>query len=344
MNSRALLPTAPRYRRLLRLSAVLTLMCGVPAGIAEAAPDREKKLDGATAQFKWDGPAATGANIGYDSGLKGPCDKRTPGTYCDQTLINVDVADGAGVTLTMVVDEAGDEDFDIFLYKSDAAGTAGTLVMNSAKGAPSAETVTATSAKGYYLLHVVYFQTLEAGYKGTATVTGAPAPAPTPDPGGEPTPTPAPTPAPTATPEPGPSPSDGQPAPSGAAPQPTPAPAGSPLRADFIARMTLRKTRTRAARRSGLTARLSCSENCEVRVSARISARTARKLRLGRKARTLGSSHITLSPEAVGRYRIGIRPSVRRRLRKGTSIRVGAVITDTDGQRRKQITRRVTLR
>jgi hypothetical protein len=150
------------------------------AASAQAAPDRSFTLTPGTAA-EWDGPVQPAANGNYDSASGTPCGK-DPDTYCDTTLLNVGERDAAFYsshrsTLTV---EAKDftvpaNDFDVYVYKSDASGSRGTLA--GSDGAPPGveESVTINNPSGYYLVQVVYFATT-GGYHGSALVTDTEAP------------------------------------------------------------------------------------------------------------------------------------------------------------------------
>ncbi len=149
---------------------------------ASAAPDRTTTLSSGTAQFAWDGPEATGS---YD--VTGTYDvancSKDPATYCDTTLVHV--VSGGPVTLDTSIGDYSNPlaDFDLYVYKSNANGTAVEDDQISESGAPSSaglpngfeeSSSIAELEPGYYLVVVVYYETLgAASYKGTVAVTGA---------------------------------------------------------------------------------------------------------------------------------------------------------------------------
>ena len=195
-------------RSALTCAAVAAL--ALPAA-ASAAPDRTTTLSSATAQYAWDGPEATGSYDPTGDYDVANCSKEEA-TYCDQTLVQV--VSGGPVTLDAAIAEYSNPlaDFDLYVYKSNAAGAATEEDLVSEAGIPSnaglpngfEESATVENLEpGYYLVNVVYYETLgAASYKGTVSVTGAtPAPGgggstPPPDPGsgGGSTPPPATTP------------------------------------------------------------------------------------------------------------------------------------------------------
>ena len=153
---------------------VALAMLAAPA-LAQAAPDRSFTLTPGTAA-EWDGPVQAASNNMYDSASGSPCGK-DPDTYCDTTLLSVgerDAAFYASHQSTLTV-EAKDftvpaNDFDVYVYKSDASGTRGTVA--GSDGAPPGveESVTIDNPSGYYLVQVVYFAT-SGGYHGSALLT-----------------------------------------------------------------------------------------------------------------------------------------------------------------------------
>jgi hypothetical protein len=122
-----------------------------------------------TTPFTWSGPVATGHNEDYIAALGEPCGV-TVETFCDATLINVVAGDffetfGGGVEFS-IADTPGN-DFDLYVYASDAAGTRGQLVGASA-GPTDVESVAVQNANGYFLVQVVYFDVTASGYNGRA--------------------------------------------------------------------------------------------------------------------------------------------------------------------------------
>jgi hypothetical protein len=157
-----------RVRRLVSAAAAAAaVLLTVPPG-ALAAPDRTGSVTPAT-PFTWQGAVATGANQDYDPQSGEPCGK-TPETYCDVTLVNVQAGDfyetsGGGVEFS--IGGSAGNDLDLYVYESDAAGTRGQLVGASA-GATDVENTAILDANGYYLVQVVYWDVDNAGYSGRA--------------------------------------------------------------------------------------------------------------------------------------------------------------------------------
>jgi hypothetical protein len=137
--------------------------------VAAAAPDRVIAVS--TSQpADWQGPAQVASN-GQTDGE--PCGKSS-NNYCDSTLLNV-AAPSGDATLTVNVDDFSTpiDDFDLVVYKSNAAGDRGEKVGSSGNVASMPESVTVPHASGFYLVRVVYFQTT-GSYHGHATLTVAP--------------------------------------------------------------------------------------------------------------------------------------------------------------------------
>src|SRR4051812_37745353 len=210
--------SSPRSSRLLRAlmlaGAVAALV--VPM-VALAAPDRTYTVSAASAEAKWDGPAASGD---YSTSDYAPEDcSKEAAHYCDQTLISID--SGGPLTVDATVGGYSNPlaDFDLHLYKSDAGGKATgddlapTFDSGGDTGWPNGFEESAHVEKvapGYYLVVVAYYQSFGGSYKGTFKVTGATPVAggtgsPTASPGA--TTTPAPSTTPTVSPTPSPTPS-----------------------------------------------------------------------------------------------------------------------------------------
>jgi hypothetical protein len=146
---------------------VLALLAFAPAAAAQ--PDRTGTVT-PDMPFTWAGPAAVGHNEDYDAPTGEPCGK-TPETYCDVTLVNVQAGtffetSGGGVEFS--IGGSTGNDLDLYVYRSDAAGTRGQLVGASA-GATDVERTSIQNADGYFLVQVVYFDVdPAAGYAGRA--------------------------------------------------------------------------------------------------------------------------------------------------------------------------------
>jgi len=145
--------------------------------------------------FTWTGTTFVGANAGYADAEAG-CGE-LPSDYCDEVLVAVDVppADGFSRRRSTVTVDIGSytlpvSDYDVYLFASDAEGTKGAPLGNSAglpgeaESASGVVTTTLDKPVAYVLAEIVYY--VAAGsYEGTAKVVpGAssvpvPAPAPT---------------------------------------------------------------------------------------------------------------------------------------------------------------------
>jgi hypothetical protein len=122
-----------------------------------------------TTPFTWTGPVATGHNEDYDPVSGQPCGK-TVADYCDVTLVNVQAGNffetsGGGVEFSIA--DTPPNDFDLYVYASDAAGTRGQLVGSSA-GPTDVESTAIINANGYYLVRVIYWNVTASGYQGRA--------------------------------------------------------------------------------------------------------------------------------------------------------------------------------
>jgi hypothetical protein len=155
-----------------RLGAVLGMFAAaatfalVPAASAQF--DRQGVVT-PTAPFTWTGPVATGHNEDYNGQSGQPCGK-TEADYCDATLVNVQAGDffetsGGGVEFSIA--DTPPNDFDLYVYASDAAGTRGPLVGASA-GPTDVESTAIINANGYYLVRVIYWDVTMSGYQGRA--------------------------------------------------------------------------------------------------------------------------------------------------------------------------------
>jgi hypothetical protein len=147
------------------LVAVLAL-AGVLALPAFAAPDRKTSLSATTTSFEWDGGPVTGTPVN---------DVDT-----DDTLLKIETPGSLKVETKEPDDTAFD--IDIWLYKSNAAGDPQGEPIKKAETGSAEETVTATVAEGYYLVHVLGFASVEGMFKGSAKLT--PDTGGTPQPGG----------------------------------------------------------------------------------------------------------------------------------------------------------------
>ncbi|HEX2031312.1 MAG TPA: hypothetical protein VHL78_07940 [Actinomycetota bacterium] len=158
----------PKSRLVLILSLALFLPL-VPAAVAQAAPDHNVTLTEESGPQSWDGAAASGENQDYDAASGEPCNE-TPEGYCEQALVHVNTAEPVAIEVSLADDPIND--FDLYIYASDAAGSRGALIDQSANPQTLLEAVQVGNAQGYYLVQVVYFQTIESGYSATAEITG----------------------------------------------------------------------------------------------------------------------------------------------------------------------------
>jgi hypothetical protein len=143
-------------------------VCSLAAAPAASAQDNEVVVT-PTEPGTWTGATATGANQDYDPASGEPCGKTVP-TYCDVTLVDVQAGDfyetsGGGVEFSIA--DTPPNDFDLYVYASDAAGNRGQLVGSSA-GPTDVESVAIINANGFYLVQVVYWLVADSGYQGRA--------------------------------------------------------------------------------------------------------------------------------------------------------------------------------
>jgi len=123
-----------------------------------------------------------------------------------------------------------------------------------------------------------------------------------------------------------------------------PLPATGTLTVDVAADKGKRKT----ARKRGLRARVRCSVQCKVRATAKIDKRTARKLKLGRKAMTIGKGKASITKAGRIPFYVKLTKKAKRALkRKGVkkfALKVAFQVSDNEGKQVKKITRKSTLR
>jgi hypothetical protein len=164
--------------------------------------------------------------------------------------------------------------------------------------------------------------------------------------GGEPTPQPSTTPQPDPTPQPSSTPPPGSgPAPgSGSQPAPGTLPASGKLVVDVAADKGKRST----ARRRGMRVRVRCSVQCVATAIALVNKKTAAKLKLGKKALTIGLGRATITkpgriPFFVKLSKKAKKALARRKVKKFT-VAIGIVVVDRQGGQLKKVTKTVTLR
>lgn len=178
------MPRNPRPR--LALIAAFSLVFGLmlPGTTHATVPDETVTLTAGNPSEMWNGAIApVGANIDYSSTTAGPCPD-TPNIdgsdYCEQILLNVQLgptywtANPGHVDVT--IDFIPPNDFDLYVYTSDASGAVGSFVDSSAQFVITPEVVSLDSSlftsetNNYFLIHVVYFAVAASGYTGTAEV------------------------------------------------------------------------------------------------------------------------------------------------------------------------------
>jgi hypothetical protein len=143
----------------------------------------------AAAPYSWNGPNATGVNVQ----VTGEAECRTePTALCQDILVEISnpPAEGdasATRAASVVLDQFGPvvepaTDFDLYVHESDQLGTIGPLVDQSFSAGgnpvdgPEGERVTlqVTTTKQqpshFYLLRVVYYRSVESGYRGIVSL------------------------------------------------------------------------------------------------------------------------------------------------------------------------------
>ena len=325
------------------------------------AADFSFKVDGATPVAKWAGTPALGLNQTWTLYQDLPvtiaqCGK-LPINYCEDTLIQADVPAAAGAKLKITLDGFGAtlppepaavfDDFDVFIFTSDATGKVGDFVGTGGEGAGVAEVVTLEKASGYYLVRAVYYAVLEAGYNGTAELIGAPKPAVVLTPPGTTPPPAQQQPPPPGQPQPQPQPGQpGQQPPMQTGPtgKPTTLPASGPLRIEFAVDKGKRKT----ARKRGMRARLRCSVQCKATAVAKVSKKVARQLKLGKKAFKIGKGSKTITKPGRIPFFVKVNKKAKRALGrkrvKKFKVTVTITVKNLSGKQVKKGKKVITLR
>jgi hypothetical protein len=149
-------------RRRIIAMAVAALALLITA-TALAAPDRDGAVTVGGPVYSWDGGPVTGAVATAEVGDAVPCD--VPGKDCDDTLLKVDQGQVAAKTSS---DDPNSADLDLYVYRSDASGTAGKFVKSST-GPDATEQVTFDGDAGYYLVRVVGATAAGGTFKGQAS-------------------------------------------------------------------------------------------------------------------------------------------------------------------------------
>lgn len=316
-------------RSLVLIFATLSLAL-IPV-LALAAPDRTASLSGATPEYVWKGPAEPGATVAYQHTLNGQTLARgcePPSSWCDDTLLKIEEA-GATDLVVDVAATTNDDDFDLYVYESDAAGAALAAAGSSGNGAPDAEKVTIKNPKqGFYLVRIVYFLNVESEPAAKATVKGLAAAEPTPTatetPGATPTPGPGATPTPTPTPTPT------------ATPAPGTGGSNSGGSGTLKATLSVKSAKRKAALKKGVAARATCSVACKGSFTAKVSKKVARKLKLGKKT-NVGKGSFSMSSAGSRSFALKLTGKAKRALKKSkgaVKVTVAGSVTDPKGAQR----------
>lgn len=146
------------------------------------------------ASFSWPGTAATGLNVNYFGMISTlpseRCSPDDPIARCEHVLVEFVNEPPAGeasamATATISIDQFGPvpepaTDLDLIVYESDELGTVGPLADESptfgnvpAAGEEVAFEVATTPEQPsrFYLVRVVYYTSVESGYRGTASLS-----------------------------------------------------------------------------------------------------------------------------------------------------------------------------
>ena len=100
---------------------------------------------------------------------------------------------------------------------------------------------------------------------------------------------------------------------------------GADAQTPLSASLKVRRTRLRRAIRNGLAMSVTCSRACSGRITLRVDRRSSRKLRLGRKAQTIGRAKFALQAKGTKSLRVRISRGARRALGRARSVKLTAV-------------------
>lgn len=153
-------------------------------------PDLRGKVS-ADSSFTWEGTAATGLNGQVPFVSREGCSGDDPMTRCEQVLVEfANPPDGGAESATRTARVTLSQfepvpepvtDIDLYVHESDELGTVGPLVGYSARFGPPLDpsgeevafevTTTLEEPSTFYIVSIVYFRTVETGYRGTAELT-----------------------------------------------------------------------------------------------------------------------------------------------------------------------------
>lgn len=133
------------------------------AAPAVAAPTKTVTVSETAATAQWDGAPASGVQGVVPCASDGVCDAL-------QETILVKADNPGTLVVTTAPGGPSTQDVDLALYTSDADGTPGELIMDSAGADADERTSTLVPEAGYYLAVVSYFTALEGSYRGVATL------------------------------------------------------------------------------------------------------------------------------------------------------------------------------
>jgi len=295
-------------KRLIVLAATAAALLAPSAASAQS-PDRTVELSQTAPLATWEGEKTSGAGALYLAAAS-RCTGQDP-YKCDETLINVT---GGPTPLALETIKQKGQDFDLYVYESNAQGTQLAPAGASLEEGDVAEKVIVDAAEGYYLAVIHYWAVENAAAQGKATLTKFAAAAPKPAPAPEPTPAPSP----------------GSPGAPG-----QPAGPGQPAAFDFGAGFG--KAKLKPAFSKGFPVTLRCSTACKGTAQLSIDARTAKKFKLGKKAFVVAKATFDRPAGTHGIF-MKLTAKAKKRLAKAKSLKLVLSATATSGSVSKSVT------
>jgi hypothetical protein len=140
----------------------------------------------------------------------------------------------------------------------------------------------------------------------------------------------------------------GQTSPAPGSSQPAPPPGTLPASGLLTADVAADKGKRKTAAKRGLRVRVRCSVQCTAGAVATIDKKTARKLKLGKKAMTIGTGKATITKAGRIPFYVKLNKKAKKALkRKGVkkfALKVAFAVTDREGNQLKKVTKKSTLR
>lgn len=270
-----------------------------------AAPTHEGTLSEAAGKFEWDGGPLTGANAPHGDECAAP--------QCESTLLKIDIPAGSTGKLKIDVGDFGQQDLELYVFTSDASGTPLKL-LGASEGAPgSAEAFTiAKAGPGFYLVQVSAYIGAGAVYKGKADLSGVTA-------GSAPT------------------------VPTG----PTPPTSGDalPPSGELSASVAMEPASPKGASVGGVPLKVTCSVVCKGTFAVKISKSQARKLKLGKKAMTIGKGNFTVDKRnQLVQVKLTKKAAKKVAKAKKVAVSIAGTVTDSSGGQKKAANAKGTLK